>query len=1090
MGAGMRIARVFGWAGVFASLLLGAVSPACAYSGDQQDRNHPEERWFTAETEHFRFHYRKGLREAAEACASRAEAVYPELVSFYGMKPAMIDFLVEDEDYSNGWAIASLSTMSIWSADLGFAFRGSKDWIRDVVAHEFAHIASIQASSKVLPWISEIQVGWGDATGSRISSGGWGLWSLNPYSMALAEGTAQWSSQRMGGDRWDTHRQMIERCAALVDSLLPWERMSVFSGSGFDFERVYNQGFSMIRFVEETKGAETVPQWWHSLGSPLPQEWGGAWRKLTGESGGDLWKAWKDTTVARARRTREAALPLAEGRRLVGEAYNTGHPRWLDANTLFYSSNPGADEGNNLWAWDLTDSLKDTTKRRTMVSPFIRGRFSLDTVERRVHYVSGRKTDAQDRHVLDVWSASLERKDGVWTTPPVDDHHRISLLWHAAASEISPARDTLATVLREGMRFRVALLPADGLELPAGECLQVFPRGDTGIVGTVFSVRWHPSGRSLAVDWYDGARRRCDLVGRDGTGRRLGDSLSEWRDASFAPDGKSVYLSSDRTGIFNLYRQDLSNDSLVQITSVVGGAFEPELSPDGRRLAYTGFDHTGFGLWLLDSLKPEAPRARAASDSVKRIVPPQEQTWDLTSRERPYSPIPDRLLLTPILYFQKNAPFLYAGESQWSSMGGVRLQMLDPARRNLAYALVLLDLTRGIDFVGPGQPNFVNPRQEKLVLAGLENRSLWPTLSLQALYQDMHGEDIVRTESSKGQNDSVTSSQNWTLHLMQLSAGARYSLTDKQKIHASLAWTRYDFDFYDLPLRYTGYSSVTPSLFWTWYDRSDAGMGVEDDPRGLMMRAQWSMDRTALMRSGSFSDVFVVDANGAIRARSTDWTVHRLAAQARWAFGNPLWESQTLELSGDISTVADWTGPADSTTLNDFFYEGVDLAGYPTMLGRERRVFQGTHAVSAGLATRLPLWEINRGAWIWYGDRLVASASIDAGRAWSGPLQRALDTTGLGVSADWGLSLSGRIHANYPLSLSVSFARALRDVPNVHQESLTLPLGGLDIPLGAHRVKIGLNLGFDEWGIVDQPLRRSNALVSSGTAAWAARPGR
>jgi hypothetical protein len=311
--------------------------------------------------------------------------------------------------------------------------------------------------------------------------------------------------------------------------------------------------------------------------------------------------------------------------------------------------------------------------------------------------------------------------------------------------------------------------------------------------------------------------------------------------------------------------------------------------------------------------------------------------------------------------------------------------------------------------------------------------------------------------------------QNWTLHLMQLSAGARYSLTENQKLHANLAWTRYDFDFYDLPLRYTGYSAVTPSVFWTYYNRTDAPMGVEDDPRGLMLRTQWSMDRASLVRTGSFADVFQVDEDGAITARSTDWTVHRLAAQARWAFGNPLWNGQTIELSAQGATVAAWTGPTD--TLNDFFQEGITLPGYPTILSGERQVFQGNHAIAAGLATRIELWEINRGAWIWYGDRLLATGSLQAGRAWNGPLSQAIDTAGLGVSADWGLSLSGRIHANYPLSLSVSFARALRPVAGVHQDLLTIPVGG-GIPLGANRVAFGVNLGFDEWSIVDQPMLR------------------
>lgn len=1054
-----------------AMLLALGTGLAQAYSSEEQDHNHPEEKWFTAETQHFRFHYRMGLREPAEACASRAEAVYQELVDFYGVKPGRIDFVVQDEDYSNGWAIASLSTMSIWSADLGFAFRGSKDWIRDVVAHEFSHIASIQASSKAWPWLSELQVGWSDATGSRITTGGWGMWSLNPYSMAMAEGTAQWSSARLGGDRWDTHRQMIERTNALADSLLPWERMSVFSGSGYDFERVYNQGFSLVRFIERTRGAQAVPQWWQRLGTLWPQEWGGAWKALDGIGGDSLWKEWKDSTVADARRQREAVGPPVEGRVLFKDGYNTGHPRWRDSSTIFFSANPGADEGNNLWAYDLNDTAKDTSHHSWMVAGAVRGRFSIDTAARKVYYVSGRKTDDQGRHVLDAWSTGLKPEEGREKAPQPKDHQRITKLWHMAQLDAQSGRDSLVAVLREGMRFRVVSFPSDGLELPSGFSRQIFPAGDTGVVGTIFSVRWIAAREAWLLDWFDGKRRRCDLWGRDGKGRRLGDTASEWRDASMSPDGNAVYLSSDRTGIFNVYRQDLASDSLLQVTNVVGGAFEPELSPDGKRLAYVGFGVGGFQLCLLDSIRPFAPRGplpvRVAVDA------PQEQTWDLASREQEYSAIPNRFLVTPLAYFQKSAPFLYAGESQWSAMAGGRLQMLDPIRRNGLFGMLLLDLTRGVDFVGPGQPGFVNPRQEKLAMLGFENRSLPPTLSLQGLYQTMHGQDTVSKESSDGRSKSL-SEQDWSLHLMQVSGGARYSLTENQKLHANLSWTRYDFDFYDLPLRYTGYESWSPSVFWTYYDRSDASMGVQDDPRGLMLRTQWSMDNSDLMRSGSFSDVFEVSSSGAITAKSTHWQVQHATMEFRWATGNPLFESQTLELSGNFASVLGWSGPAD--TLNDFFYTSFDLPGYPSMRGRERRVFQGKHAWWGGLATRFPLWRIDRGAWIWYGDRLMANAGVRAGRAWNGPLDQALDTAGLGVSLEWGLSLSGRLHASAPLSLSLGFARALRHLPGIVQPDLTLPIGGLDIPLGAQRLSFGLNLGFNEWSIVDQPMRRTGNL--------------
>ena len=634
--------------------------------------------------------------------------------------------------------------------------------------------------------------------------------------------------------------------------------------------------------------------------------------------------------------------------------------------------------------------------------------------------------------------------------------------------------DSLAVVVRDRRTFRVRIVPADGLELPATEGSDIFPRPDTlgeWPVNTVFCAVWHPDGRRLAVDWFDGIRRRVDLVDlRGNILARLGDSLAEWRDPAFAADGGSVWLSSDRTGIFNLYRQDLSSMAVEQATSVVGGAFQPAPSPDGRRIAYSGWGQDGFSLRLLDSVALFSPRP---AESLLAPVPgPEGQTWDLASLERPYRAIPNRFLLSPILYAQRNPPLFGNEGRDWKWMAGTRFQMLDPVRRNVVYLLGLLDLTNGFDYVGPDHSNFVNPRQEKLFIAGIENRSLPPTLTAEISYQGLRGEDEIHTEDSRHPGDSLVSHEPWALHQTAVSLGARYSLTRKQKIHASFQWAGYDFDYYEYPFRFKGYSGFTPSVFWTWFDRS-----AEEDgsPRGTFARIEYSADIADLKRQGSFSEVFQQNANGSMSVRMTNSVVHRAAVDMRTGFGNPLWDKHTIELDASASGVVGWESEAD--TLDDFFREGLTIPGYPVYLlekGSEERLFQGRHTAVFSVSYKAPLWEIRKLAGIWFVDTWSAGVSVFAGRAWNGGwlegrfVDQAED---FARSVAWETRVSGTLHSAYPFQLYTRFARALDEPRGLSQREATIDIGSLEIPTGAHRIEFGINLGLDEWAIIDQPHR-------------------
>ena len=67
----------------------------------------------------------------------------------------------------------------------------------------------------------------------------------------------------------------------------------------------------------------------------------------------------------------------------------------------------------------------------------------------------------------------------------------------------------------------------------------------------------------------------------------------------WSPDGQYLFFSSDRTGIYNIFAFSLPDKKLYQVTNVLGGAFQPAISPDGKQLAFIEYHATGYELHLM-----------------------------------------------------------------------------------------------------------------------------------------------------------------------------------------------------------------------------------------------------------------------------------------------------------------------------------------------------------------------------------------------------------------------------------------------------------------------------------------------------------
>jgi Tol biopolymer transport system component/DNA-binding winged helix-turn-helix (wHTH) protein len=111
--------------------------------------------------------------------------------------------------------------------------------------------------------------------------------------------------------------------------------------------------------------------------------------------------------------------------------------------------------------------------------------------------------------------------------------------------------------------------------------------------------RWSPDGKWIAFDSYIPSKRvEIFLVEPDG--RNLHSLISEPFDCavpSWSHDGKSIYFSGNRGGVWQVWKHNLDSGPDVQLTKE--GGFDPIESADGKTVYYTRFYEAG--IWKVPS---------------------------------------------------------------------------------------------------------------------------------------------------------------------------------------------------------------------------------------------------------------------------------------------------------------------------------------------------------------------------------------------------------------------------------------------------------------------------------------------------------
>lgn len=591
--------------------------------------------WFTLTTPHFHVHYHAGIDAVAQHTANVAEDVFRRVSPEVGFSPSARTELVltDGTEDSNGFANTlpyPAVTLYVAAPDDMSALGDYDDWVTELVTHELTHIFQMGNVSGVPSVVNGV-------LGPTLAPN-----QEQPHFILEGLAVAMETEHTTGGRLRSTQFDMMLRADVLEGNLATLDEISHFPRRYPGGTLWYLYGAKFIDWIASIYGPDIFAAVAADYGATIiPYGVNRAIRRATGRTYEELYRGFRLDMARRYGAQADAVRRegLREGRRLTARGWTAQGPRFLPARcgkpervafvrsdaeslggiyTVPLDATP-ADDRSELVARSVGRSLAfgpdcslyfDTVAPSLRVYPFgdiVRlapGERAPDGTEKnRERLTLGRRTRDVD--------VSPDGRRVVYVT---NDAGTVTL----RIADLSPAgRISGERRLVPSARFEQAYTP-----------------------------RFSPDGTRVAYGvWTAGGYRDVRIVDV-----ATGKLVELWHDRAvdqqpaWSPDGKFLYLTSDRTGIPNVYAFELATGALFQVTNVVMGAYMPEPSPDGRTLVYAGYTSRGFDLYALPveraawtpAKPPAAERLRPAYVEDRRW--PVSRYWALPSlRPRAWS---------------------------------------------------------------------------------------------------------------------------------------------------------------------------------------------------------------------------------------------------------------------------------------------------------------------------------------------------------------------------------------------------------------------------------------------------------------------
>jgi hypothetical protein len=607
--------------GAVALVLLLSVATAATAAG----RYEPRLRFRMLKTPHFSIYFHQGEEALASRLAAIAEESRLQLSIRMGLSAPLHThvILVDQTDVSNGWATPiPFDTIEISAVPpLPSSYLGNvDDWLRLVFTHEYAHILYLDQSGGLMRAL-RVVFGRTPPAFPNLYLPLWQIEGFATYAESAVTGRGRIHAGDFAGIMTEAARAgRFASIEAVGGGMVQWP-----SGIG-----PYLYGGFFTKFLADRDGEQALGELARRTARRLPLLGGGAFRQVFGKSAPESWRDFEAVQVSSAARPASVTTTI---RRLTTHGHFVSGPRFVgkrgdDGGEAIWYSRQSPDEFPAVYQVGLEGQ-----------SPVRVGdRYYGDglSASRRWAYYDQLEVNGAVSLLSDLYARHLA-SGRTW---------RLTTGRRLSSPDVSPDASRIAAVVVEAGRRAIVILPVREPSAPdRPPVVDLRPLLTIGAPAAQYlSPRWSPDGSALvaARQGLDGSSDIVLIDAQTGAVTPLVRSHGARNvTPSWTPDGRFVLFASAKTGEpFQIFRVPVQAGNLAGggVVSLVlrteGGALSPEVTADGRTVAFVGLTDRGYDLFAAP-----LPSANSCEDAVFESEASQE-TETLPSQLAEASAVP------------------------------------------------------------------------------------------------------------------------------------------------------------------------------------------------------------------------------------------------------------------------------------------------------------------------------------------------------------------------------------------------------------------------------------------------------------------
>jgi sugar lactone lactonase YvrE len=520
--------------------------------------------WYTTESEHFRICFPLHLRSIAEIIKDDAEWVFDEFSSWAGYTSEdRIDIVITDNsDLANGFVrpgskghYITLYTVYPYQdfIDGGDAF---KNWYRNILIHEFAHIVHQEQVGGFSRFVNSIfgRLLYPNATLPRFYREGFATYAETVREFGYGRGNYPYTDMYVRAAIEEGNPPLLDRVSS---------RNGVWpAGTG-----PYLFGVSFVDYLSLTSGEKTLFTYNEATSKKVLFKGSLAFIEVYKKPLSEAWGDWLEHE--------KKQLPEQVGGETTALSTVSGEYGWVYSLALndagdraVYSIRP-TDALGGLYLYDFTQEKEQLIKRGLYAENL---QFSHDGSK--AYYIRG-ELNKNVYYENNVYELDLKKRQ----------ERQVTKSGHVQGFVLADSGRELLIMYSTPFRTEIHLLDRD-----TGKKTVILPMTAQKSLPIIEQPAISPDGSLVAVSCKDSEGNRS-IYTVPLASLRSGEAYL----LKITPDGQNAYAPEwlnenkllwvgDGDGTYNIYCTDITDGSLKRVTAVRTGVFDPVARPDGALL--------------------------------------------------------------------------------------------------------------------------------------------------------------------------------------------------------------------------------------------------------------------------------------------------------------------------------------------------------------------------------------------------------------------------------------------------------------------------------------------------------------------------